>query len=106
MARIVNVKYRCCGLNFDAAIDCDWFLHLYELFGDMDRNNVTPIELYCLDNPDWDIHMIFQNNRNEQNCDYAHTVVDWDNIMRETCSWISEMRRRSSEIYNEEKYEV
>ena len=31
MGRIVNIKYRCCGLNFDAAIDCDWCLHSYGL---------------------------------------------------------------------------
>lgn len=94
MTRIVNIRYRCCGLNFDAAIDCNWFLHCYELFGDMDRNNVTPIELYCIDNPDWDIHMIYQNNRDEQNRAYAHTVVDWDNLLKETRKWVREMRKK------------
>lgn len=97
MSRIVNIGYRCCGLNFDAAIDCDWFLHCYELFGDMDRNIVTPIELYCIDNPDWDIRMIYQKKQNGQNeSEYAinHTVVDWDNLLKETRKWVREMRKK------------
>ena len=59
MSRIVNIKYRCCGYNFDAAVDCDWELHCY----DEKSNDVTPIELYNLDEPDWDIRMVYQEKK-------------------------------------------
>lgn len=92
MSRIVNIKYRCCGYNFDAAVDCNWELHCY----DEKRNDVTPIELYNLDE-DWDIRMIYQKKRNDQNkSEYAinHTEVDWDNLLKETRKWVREMRKK------------
>ena len=92
MARIVNIKYRCCGYNFDAAVDCDWELHCY----DEKRNDVTPIELFNLDE-DWDIRMIYQSKRNDQlERPYAlnHTEVDWDNLIKETRRWVREMRKK------------
>lgn len=92
MARIVNIKYRCCGYNFDAAVDCDWELHCY----DEKRNNVTPIELFNLDE-DWDIRMVYQSKRNDQlERPYAlnHTEVDWDNLLKETRKWVREMRKK------------
>ena len=92
MSRIVNIGYRCCGYNFDAAVDCDWELHCY----DEKRNDVTPIELYNLDE-DWDIRMVYQKNQNDQNkSEYAinHTMVDIDNIVRETRKWVREMRKK------------
>jgi len=92
MARIVNIKYRCCGYNFDAAVDCDWELHCY----DKKRDDVTPIELFNLDE-DWDIRMIYQSKRNDQlERPYAlnHTEVDWDNLIKETRRWVREMRKK------------
>jgi hypothetical protein len=92
MSRIVNIKYRCCGYNFDAAVDCDWELHCY----DERRNDVTPIELYNLDE-DWDIRMVYQKNRNDQNkpeCAMNHTCVDWNNLTKETRKWVREMRKK------------
>lgn len=86
MSRIVNIRYRCCGYNFDAAVDCDWELHCY----DEKRNDVTPIELYNLDE-DWGIRMVFQ--KDELN-DSTHTVVDWDNLIKETRKWVREMRKK------------
>ena len=59
MSRIVNIKYRCCGYYFDAAVDCDWELHCY----DEKHNDVTPIELYNLNEPDWDIRMVYQEKK-------------------------------------------
>ena len=92
MARIVNIQYRCCGYNFDAAVDCDWDLHCYG----KKSNDVTPIELYNLDEG-WDIRMVYQKNQNEQNkSEYAinHTCVDWDNLLKETRKWVREMRKK------------
>jgi len=92
MSRIVNIKYRCCGYNFDAAVDCDWELHCYEEKSD----EVTPIELYNLDE-DWDIRMVYQGAKNDQyNGEYLinHTNVDWDNLLKETRKWVREMRKK------------
>lgn len=92
MSRIVNVKYRCCGYNFDAAVDCDWELHCY----DEKRNDVTPIELYNLDE-NWDIRMVCQEKRNDQRKEQHainHTCVDWDNLLKETRKWVREMRKK------------
>ena len=92
MARIVNIGYRCCGYDFDAAVDCDWELHCY---GEK-RDDVTPIELYNLDE-DWDIRMIYQDKRNDQSVRpraINHTGVDWDNLMKETRKWVREMRKK------------
>ena len=92
MSRIVNIKYRCCGYNFDAAVDCDWELHCY----DEKRDDVTPIELYNLDE-DWDIRMVYQSKRNDQlKRPYAlnHTEVDWNNLIKETRKWVREMRKK------------
>lgn len=95
MSRIVNIKYRCCGYNFDAAVDCDWQLHCYDFPKKSD--NITPIELYNFDEPDWDIRMVYQEKRNDQRKEqYAinHTVVDWDNLLKETRKWVREMRKK------------
>ena len=92
MARIVNIKYRCCGYNFDAAVDCDWELHCY----DKKRDDITPIELFNLDE-DWDIRMVYQSKRNDQlERPYAlnHTEVDWDSLLKETRKWVREMRKK------------
>jgi len=94
--RIVNIKYKCCGLNFDAAIDCDWKMHCYA----QKRNDVTPIELYCFDRKEWDIRMIFQDNRNDDGKEswiINHTVVDWDLILKETRKWVREMKKTKNQ---------
>lgn len=88
--RVVNIRYTCCGLLFDAAIDCDFALHYYGFSPD-EKEAITPIELYCLDRTDWDIKMIYQDNTNQHNDVYNHTFVDWENIMLETRSWVEEM---------------
>ena len=96
MSRIVNIKYRCCGYNFDAAVDCDWELHCYAVL-DEKLNDITPIELYNLDEPDWDIRMVYQEKRNDQSVRpraINHTEVDWDNLIEETRKWVLEMRKK------------
>lgn len=90
--RIVNIRYKCCGLNFDAAVDCDFALHIYGFSPD-EKEAIAPIELYCLDRKDWDIRMIYQDNPNQHNSDYNYTIVDWDNIVKETRKWVKEMRK-------------
>jgi hypothetical protein len=78
---ITNIKYTVDGMLFDAAVDWDWNMHLYEL--EQKKENVLPIELYNC-NKDWDIHMIYQNGRSS---------VDFDNIIKQTKEWIKEMTK-------------
>ena len=89
-SRIVNIQYKVKGLRFDAAVDCDWRLHAYSA-----EKNVTPIELYCLDRPEWDIRMMFHKECNDQQgvfCDglVLHSFVDFQEILKETRKWIKE----------------
>lgn len=100
MARIVNIGYKCCGLFFDAAIDCDWVLHDYPQ-DTFNREATTPIELYCLDKENWDVRMIYQPNRNTQYKEerlHNHTFVDWDLVMKETRKWVREMRNKQNKM--------
>ena len=94
--RIVNCRFICCGLHFDAAIDCDWELHCYE--EEEKRNDVTPIELYCFDKPEWDVRMMFHKERNEQqranNGFMYSSCVDIDAIKKEARQWVREMRKK------------
>ena len=87
-SRIVNIRYKVKGLRFDAAVDCDWVLHAYSA-----EKNVTPIELYCLDRPEWDIRMIYHTERNDQQGVHnegciLHSSVDFQAILKATRKWI------------------
>lgn len=93
MVRIVNIRYKCCGLNFDAAIDCDWVLFCY---GERRNDTTTPIELHCFDRKDWDVRTIYQDGCNDQSTEplaVNHSIVDWDFIIRETRKWVREMKK-------------
>ena len=79
MKGVVNLRYTIDGKHFDAAIDYGKVLHHYP-------GNVTktlPVKLYCLDMPDWDIHMMFIPQKKE---DYA--VLEMDEIIKETKEWM------------------
>ena len=92
--RLVNIRYKVGGLNFDAAIDCNWQLHCYGVDPEEKKRRV-PIELYCFDNTDWDIRMIYQEFDNDQSDNPAHilhTACDFENIIEETKKWILEMK--------------
>lgn len=78
---ITNIKYTVNGMLFDAAVDWDWNLHLYELFTEK-KEDVLPIELYNCDVPEWGISMVYQNGRSS---------VDFDDIVKHTKEWIKEM---------------
>lgn len=90
-SRVVNIRYKVCGLHFDAAIDCDWTLHCYQ-----EREKyVTPIELYCFDHEEWDVRMMYHKERNDQQNTYSdglvlHSSVDFQEILKETRKWIKE----------------
>ena len=95
--RIVNCRFVCCGLHFDAAIDCDWEMHCYDQTEE-EKRNTTPIELYCFDRPEWDIRMMYHKERNDQQgANYGLTYcscVDIDAIKKEARKWVREMRKK------------
>ena len=86
---LVNIRYTVDNLKFDAAVDINWELHAYDDFNYEQENwsRTTAIEIYCLDNREWDIKMIYQKTHNSE----SHTVVDFENLIEETKKWIEEM---------------
>ena len=104
--RIINMRFKCCGFRFDAAIDCDWQLHCYEQDAET-RKNLTPIELYNLDMPDWDIRMIYYHedgghitNAQQEDLRYQQgiakticrrTLCSMEFIRKEAQKWCREM---------------
>ena len=93
-SRIVNIRYKVNGLRFDAAVDCDWQMHIYG-FGKDTPKDETPIELYCFDHKEWDIRMMYHKERNDQQDTHSdglvlHSLVDFQEILKETRKWIKE----------------
>lgn len=101
--RVVNLRYKCCGLNFDAAIDCDWQLHCYDLglwgLDGVSKDGQTPIELYCIDRPEWDVYMIYYqepgrvvvNAQQNERLALVNTLCDMEFIKKETRKWVKSM---------------
>lgn len=92
MARIVNIRYRCCGYNFDAAVDCDYQLHCYA----HEYDDKVVVELYCFDHPEWDVYWFFYDGQNDQRKDrfaINHSVVDMGVIKSETRKWVKQMAK-------------
>ena len=89
---IVNINFELDGLHFDAAVDINWEMHAYdeEQYEEENWTKNTAIELYCFDNPDWDIKMIYQTFNDSKNTT-LRTIVDFDNIIKETKEWIKQM---------------
>ena len=107
--RVVNIRYTVDGLRFDAAIDCDWQLHAYDVDPETKKKRV-PIELYCFDHTDWDIRMLYQELNNDQptrpgEYHILHTEVEWEGIIKETRKWIEEMTGQIEEPKKPEKNE-
>ena len=104
--RIVNLRYMVDGLHFDAAVDCDWTLHCYA-FESHDRQDETPIELYCFDKPEWDIRMIFHKepetiitNSQQRETTFGgiyNTCANLGEIIKETKAWIKEMTNKDKD---------
>ena len=86
---LVNIRYTVDNLHFDAAVDINWELHAYKDSACEEENwsKTTAIEIYCLDNTDWDIKMIYQGAINSE----SHTFVDFENLVEETKKWIEQM---------------
>lgn len=86
---LVNIRYTVDNLHFDAAVDINWKLHAYEDSASEEENwsKTTAIEIYCLDNTDWDIKMIYQGTINS----ISHIFVDFENLIEETKEWIKQM---------------
>ena len=100
MKRVVNINFKCEGLNFDAAIDCDNAIketlgggYLPEEISEYRTN----IELYCFDRP-WGVRFIHYegdpdvvvNDKEADTFGHYHTVCDMDEIMAAARKWIKE----------------
>ena len=94
--RIVNLRYKIDNYNFDAAIDISYYLHGYSNI--KEKVLTVPIEIYNLDEPGWDIKLIYCNSQhlndvkyvNEPDSPICHTFVSVDFIIEETKKWIEE----------------
>ena len=86
---LVNIRYTVDNIYFDAVVDINWELFTYDdsLYKQDNWSKTTAIEIYCLDNPDWDIKMIYQKTTNSM----SHTLVDFENLIEETKKWIKKM---------------
>lgn len=102
--RVVNLRYTVKGLHFDAAIDCDWQLHAYDVDPETKKKKV-PIEIYCFDHTEWDIRVFYQELNNDQIKGPAilHTEVELEEIIKETEKWISEMTEEPIKPNNNEE---
>lgn len=78
--KIVNIRYKLCGLNFDAAIDYGHILHDYN---DDERKQI-PIELYCFDRPEWDVVVTFQGGQTDN-----FVEIGFDKVIQETEAWVA-----------------
>lgn len=94
--RVVNLRYKIDNYNFDAAVDISHFLHYYP--NPEERISNVPIEIYNLDEPSWDIKVIYCTSQhfvdvkyvNEPDSEICHTFVSIDFIIEETKKWIEE----------------
>ena len=93
MKGVVNLRYTVDGKRFDAAIDYGKVLHYYP--GDV--STTLPVELYCLDRTDWDIHMMFipQNSKDG-------AFVEMDDIIKETRDWMGALLNDDNENVEEQ----
>lgn len=97
--RVVNLRYKVNGYQFDAAVDIHYHLHCYSETA-KEKLRKIPIELYNIDRPGWDIKLIFATNKeldfkvneiiNQRDSEFCHTIVPIDFIIKETRKWIKE----------------
>ena len=99
--RIVNINFRCEGLDFDAAIDCDNVLKetlKEEYLPEEISEYRTNIELYCYNHDEWGhrfIHYegdpdVVVNDKEPDRFGHYHTVCDMNEIMTAAREWIKE----------------
>lgn len=93
-SQYTNLRFVINEYHIDAAIDINWTLHSYPESEEF-KNNHTAIELYNFDRPEWDVHVIYQEQRNQYQIDKiikdkycVHAVVDIENLIQEIKSWI------------------
>lgn len=100
MKRVVNINFKCEGLNFDAAIDCDNAVKETlgeEYLPEEISEYRTNIELYCFDRP-WGVRFIHYegdpdvvvNDKEADTFGHHHTICDMDEIIAAAREWIKE----------------
>ena len=99
--RIVNINFKCRGLIFDAAVDCNNALKKTldkEYLPEEVSEYRTNIELYCMDMPKWGVRFIHYEGDegvvvNDKSADFYgmyHTVCDMDEILKAASEWIDD----------------
>ena len=112
--RIVNINFRCEGLDFDAAIDCDNVLKetLQEEYLPEEISEYrTNIELYCSDRP-WGhrfIHYegdpdVVVNDKESDRFGHYHTVCDMNEIMTAAREWIKEKEEEEDAEFSDKPW--
>ena len=92
--RVLNLQVYYGTLEFDAAIDINWQLHVY---GDADeefRKRHIPVEFYCADHPEWDVKVVYMDGDNPQSMDLPATMfsrLDFPSIFKELGQWVAAM---------------
>lgn len=117
MKRVVNINFKCDGLNFDASIDCDNALK--ETLGQEYLTKEiseyrTNIELYCFDRKEWGVRFIHYegypgvvvNDRKPDTFGHFHTVCDMDEIMAAAREWIKENEEKEDEKFIDKPWYV
>ena len=100
MKRVVNINFKCEGLDFDAAIDCDNVIKETlgeEYLPEEISEYRTNIELYCFDRP-WGVRFshyegepgVVVNDKEPDRFGHYHAVCDMDEIMTAAREWIKE----------------
>lgn len=90
----INLRFVINEYHIDAAIDINWTLHSYPEDEEF-KDNHTAIELYNFDRPEWDVHVIYQEQRNkyetskiEKDKYCVNAIVNIENLIQEIKSWI------------------
>ena len=67
-SQYTNLRFVINEYHIDAAIDINWTLHSYPEDEEF-KDNHTAIELYNFDRPEWDVHVIYQEQKNQYQID-------------------------------------
>lgn len=114
--RVVNINFKCDGLDFDAAIDCNNVLKEslgHEYLPEETSEYRTNIELYCFDRH-WGerfIHYegetgVVVNDREPDVFGHYHTVCNIDEIIAAAREWIKEEEDKEDAKFEKEPWFV
>lgn len=104
--RVVNINFKCDGLDFDAAIDCNNVLKeslSQEYLPEETSEYRTNIEPYCFDRP-WGERFIHYEGAT--GVVVNHTVCDMDEIIAAAREWIKEEEEKEDAKFSDKPWFV